>query len=281
MASLGRLTAGIAHEIKNPLNFVNNFAGLSQELVAELEAEADPAVRQALLADLKANAAKIEEHGRRADAIVRAMMDHARGGSGERRSVALNGLVEEYARHAYHALRARHPAFAVTLDLDLAEDAGEVEVVPQDIGRVLLNLLGNAFDAVRARAAEAEGTYAPAVRVVTRRTDEGVEVRVEDNGCGMPAEVQARAFEPFFTTKPTGTGTGLGLSMSYDVVTQGHGGTLTVESEPGVGSTFAMTLPNGQSNDAGMATQPTGTGRRMGPAITSGAASIGAESLDR
>ncbi len=243
MASLGALTAGIAHEIKNPLNFVNNFAALSRELVDELDREADPAVRQALLADLKQNATKIEEHGRRADAIVRAMMEHARNGTGERQAVGLNDLVEEYAGHAWHGRRARHPGFEVTLAQNLAGDAGEVEVVPQEIGRVLINLLDNAFDAVRARA-EAEGPgYAPTVTLATHRVNGHVEVRVADNGPGMPENVRERVFEPFFTTKPTGSGTGLGLSMSYDIVTHGHGGTLACESAEGGGAVFRMALP--------------------------------------
>ncbi|MDX1418737.1 MAG: ATP-binding protein [Rubricoccaceae bacterium] len=243
LASLGALTAGIAHEIKNPLNFVNNFAGLSREIVAELEEETDPDERRALLDDLRQNAAKIEEHGRRADAIVKAMMEHARSGSGERRPVALNGLVEEYAAHALHAMKVRHEGFEAALSLDLADDAGEVEVEPQEIGRVLINLIDNALDATRQRAETAPGGYAPAVTVATRRTAGGVEVCVSDNGPGMAPEVREKVFEPFFTTKPTGEGTGLGLSMSYDIVTQGHGGRLTVESEPGAGAQFTLTLP--------------------------------------
>ena len=243
MASLGQLTAGIAHEIKNPLNFVNNFAELSQELVAELEEETNPEERQALLNDLRANAAKIEEHGRRADAIVRAMMEHARSGSGERRPVKFNALVEEYAGLAYHGMRARHPEFEATLDLDLADDAGEVKIEPQEIGRVLINLIDNALDAVRTRAAEAADSYVPTVTVSTKRANGQAEVHVADNGPGMEEAVRAKVFEPFFTTKPTGQGTGLGLSMSYDIVTQGHGGTLAVESAEGEGATFVLALP--------------------------------------
>ncbi len=243
MASLGALTAGIAHEIKNPLNFVNNFAGLSQELVTELEEETDPVERAALLEDLKTNAAKIEAHGRRADAIVRQMMEHARSASGERRPVDLNALVEEYTNLAYHGMRARHPDFNATLNQSFAEDAGEVEIVSQEIGRVLINLLDNAFDAVRARKTSGADGYLPSVTVTTERRDGKVEIRVADNGLGMPEAVRAKVFEPFFTTKPTGQGTGLGLSMSYDIVTQGHGGTLTVESEEGRGATFTLALP--------------------------------------
>ena len=247
MASLGALTAGIAHEIKNPLNFVNNFAGLSREIVAELEGDVHPDERRALLADLKSNAEKIEEHGRRADAIVRSMMEHARGGSGERRAVTLNALVEEYAAHALHARKVRHRGFAPTLALDLAGDTGAVEVAPQEIGRVLINLIDNALDATRRHAEGASHGYIPTVTVSTRRVARGAEVRVADNGPGMTPAIRQKVFEPFFTTKPAGEGTGLGLSMSYDIVTQGHGGTLTVESEPGDGAQFTLTLPASSS----------------------------------
>ncbi|MEO0557612.1 MAG: ATP-binding protein [Bacteroidota bacterium] len=241
MASLGQLTAGIAHEIKNPLNFVNNFACLSQELVAELETETDPEEREALLDDLKANAAKIEAHGRRADAIVKAMMEHARSGSGERRSVNLNALVEEYAGLALHGMRARQPEATVDLDLQLDDGAGAVELAPQEIGRVLINLLDNAFDAVRQRDKALEGD--PRVTVTTQREEGRVQIRVADNGIGIAPDVAEKVFEPFFTTKPTGQGTGLGLSMSYDIVTQGHGGALDVESTPGEGALFTLSLP--------------------------------------
>ena len=243
MASLGALTAGIAHEIKNPLNFVNNFAALSQELVAELDGEADPGERAAILDDLRANAAKIEQHGRRADAIVRQMMAHARGGSGERRAVGLNALVEEYAQHAVHAAEARHPGAAPALQFELASDAGEVDVVASEIGRVVVNLVDNALAAVRQRAADAPAGYRPGVTVATARRGDAAEVRVSDNGPGLGAESQARVFEPFYTTKPAGEGTGLGLSLSHDIVVQGHGGELDVESEPGAGATFVLRLP--------------------------------------
>jgi signal transduction histidine kinase len=254
MASLGALTAGIAHEIKNPLNFVNNFAGLSRTIVAELEQETDPAERHALLADLKANAEKIEEHGRRADAIVRAMMDHARCGSGDRRAVALTALIEEYAAHALHAMKVRHPDFAPALTLDLAGDTGAVEVAPQEIGRVFINLLDNALDATRRRAEEACDGYVPAVTVSTRRGADGAEMRVADNGPGMPPEIREKVFEPFFTTKPAGEGIGLGLSLAYDIVTQGHGGTLTVASDPGEGSRFTLVLPAATQHPNGAGT---------------------------
>ena len=246
MASLGALTAGIAHEIKNPLNFVTNFAGLAREAVGDLRAAlaaADADEVEALLGDLALNTEKIEAHGRRADGIVRAMMAHARSGSGERRAVDVNALVEEYVAHAVHGKRARNPEFGVRVALDLDPEAGHVEAVPQEIGRVVVNLVDNALDAVRQRAASETGSYVPAVTVATRRLGDRVAVRVADNGPGVAEAVRARIFEPFFTTKPTGQGTGLGLSLSHDIVTQGHRGTLSVESEEGDGAAFVMTLP--------------------------------------
>ena len=261
MASLGALTAGIAHEIKNPLNFVNNFAELSSELVDELHAELDAlngqldAERRAeledLLADLRLNVQKINLHGRRADGIVQAMLLHSRGAEGERRAVDLNALVEEYISLSYHGKRAQMPAFNATIEKDLDASIGQVDLVPQDFGRVLLNLLGNAFDAVYERAAQSHEAYAPTVTVSTRRVGEAVEIRVEDNGPGIPESVKVKIFEPFFTTKPTGVGTGLGLSLSYDIVTQGHGGTLLVESVDGQGAAFVVTLPASRGNPVG------------------------------
>ncbi|MEM6326274.1 MAG: ATP-binding protein, partial [Bacteroidota bacterium] len=235
LASLGALTAGIAHEIKNPLNFVTNFAGLSRELVDELAEETDPDEREAILDDLQENARKIEEHGRRADAIVRGMMEHARSRPGDRRTVDLNRLVREYADLAWHGFHARHPEARVDLSLDLAPEAGEVEVASAEIGRVLINLLDNAFDAVT----EAD---APTVSVSTTRDSTGVAIHVRDTGTGMTEAVRSRVFEPFFTTKATGEGTGLGLSLSHDIAVAHHG-TLTVESAEGQGTTFTLRLP--------------------------------------
>ncbi len=246
LASLGALTAGIGHEIKNPLNFVNNFAALSRELAADLAAEiegdADPEVVHELIADLQANAERIEQHGRRADAIVRGMMQHARGAEGERIAVDLNALVDEHINLAYHGRRAQAPGFHLALERHLGSGVGQVEVVPQEIGRVLINLVGNAFDAVATRAETAGDGYQPTVRVVTARRAGGVEIRVEDNGAGIPEALAERVFEPFFTTKPAGQGTGLGLSMSHDIVAQGHGGTLRAESGA-EGTVFVVTLP--------------------------------------
>lgn len=252
LASLGALTAGIAHEIKNPLNFVNNFASLSTELVDEIEVSlrGDSSDVAALLADLRINAMKIEEHGRRADGIVRSMLEHSRGAKGERRPVDLNALVDEYVGLAYHGKRAQAIDFNVTIDRDYDEAVGDVEVVPQEIGRVLINLLGNAFDALYGYTGPPSGDsnaeYTPTVRVVTRRVAGAVTICIEDNGQGIPPDVRQRIFEPFFTTKPSGAGTGLGLSMSHEIVTQGHGGTLTLESADSAGASFTIKLPANQ-----------------------------------
>ncbi|GAB5521414.1 MAG: hypothetical protein RhofKO_36650 [Rhodothermales bacterium] len=243
MASLGALTAGIAHEIKNPLNFINNFAEVNEELADELREDlADHpdalAAIEDLLGDLKQNASVIAQHGKRADSIVKSMMQHARSGRSEKQAVGLNALIDEHVDLAYHGKRATVPGFTVEVERDFGVDVGEVSVVPQDMGRVVLNLVGNAFDALL----EA-GTEQPKVTVTTRRLTDAVEIRVSDNGPGMLEEVKAKIFEPFFTTKPTGQGTGLGLSLSYDIITQGHGGTMTVETEPGEGAAFLIRLP--------------------------------------
>jgi uncharacterized protein (TIGR02246 family) len=247
MASLGALTAGIAHEIKNPLNFVNNFAGLSRGLTGDLRlalAAGDAAEVDVLLDDLAANAEMIEGHGRRADAVVRAMMYHGRGGSGERQVVGLNETVAEAVRLAEHeGGRADGPDVAVSLDLDLDPTVGQVEVVVAEVGRAVVNLFRNARRAVRERAAVEGTAYAPTVSVRTRRTAGGVEVVVEDDGAGMSPAVRARAFEPFFTTRPPGEGTGLGLSLVHDVVVKGHGGTIRLDSEEGRGTAVVFTLP--------------------------------------
>ena len=259
LASLGQLTAGIAHEIKNPLNFVNNFAGLSVELAQELEEELSAAGDRPasqvlqdvgdLLSDLKDNANRIAEHGGRADRIVKAMLLHSRGGSGERARVDVNRYVEEYANLAFHGARANDQDFQVDLVQDLGDDVGEADLVPQDLGRVLLNLLGNAFYAVgKRRAAEGPG-FTSRVTLRTRclpadgALPDRVRIEVEDNGIGMDPATRERIFEPFFTTKPTGEGTGLGLSLAHDIVTQLHAGTLSVESEKGVGTTFCLEIP--------------------------------------
>ena len=257
MASLGQLTAGIAHEIKNPLNFVNNFAGLSSELLEELKQAVDALLaepdedKRAELQDtmdlLTGNLAKIVEHGRRADGIVKSMLSHSRGGTGDWQESNINALVEEALNLAYHGARAQDKDFNVTLERDFAPEAKPIEVVPQDVTRVFLNLFGNGFYATRKRhLGGADAGYRPTLRVSTRDLGEAVEVRVRDNGTGIHPEVRAKLFQPFFTTKPTGEGTGLGLSISYDIVTQQHGGTIEVESEPGSFTEFTVRLPRGR-----------------------------------
>ncbi|MGI4835639.1 MAG: ATP-binding protein [Janthinobacterium lividum] len=246
MASLGELTAGIAHEIQNPLNFVNNFAEVSTELLTELkEAQATGAAEEvAVLADdLTRNLEKITQHGQRAAAIVHGMLEHSRANPGERQPLALNTLCEEYLRLAYQGRRAKDKTFNATLQTDFAAGLPLVEGVGADLGRVLLNLFSNAFYAVQQRQQAGQAGYQPTVSVATRQAGEQVEIRVSDNGPGMSPAVQAKLFQPFFTTKPSGEGTGLGLSLSYDIIAQGHGGTLSAESEPGRGTTFTITLP--------------------------------------
>jgi signal transduction histidine kinase len=252
MAALGQVTAGIAHEIKNPLNFVNNFAGLSVELLDELKEAAravgalDPGKRAEIVEIIRmltGNLEKIVEHGRRADGIVRSMLQHSRGSSEERQPTDLNALAEEALNLAYHGARAQDPNFDIALERDLDSNLAPVDVVPQELTRVLLNLIGNGFYAANKRSRESDGTYRPALKVTTREFGESVEVRVRDNGIGIPPENRDKLFQPFFTTKPTGEGTGLGLSISYEIVTQQHGGTITVDSEVGDFTEFTVRLP--------------------------------------
>ncbi|WP_324674816.1 ATP-binding protein [Hymenobacter sp. GOD-10R] len=251
MASLGELTAGIAHEIQNPLNFVNNFAEVSVELCQELReevekvelAEADKDYLLEILNDLSHNQLKINQHGQRASSIVRGMLQHSRASTGERQATDLNSLADEYLRLAYHGLRAKDKTFNATLNTTFDEAVKEVGVLPQDLGRVLLNLFNNAFYAVQQRQKNGEPGYQPTVTVSTKQLPQKVEIRVRDNGTGIPEEVRQKIFQPFFTTKPTGEGTGLGLSLSYDIVTKGHGGTLAVESQEGKGTEFIISLP--------------------------------------
>ena len=254
MAALGQLTAGIAHEIKNPLNFVNNFAFLSVELLDELKETAAPALTtldddkradvHETIELLTGNLEKIAEHGKRADNIVKSMLEHSRGASGERREVDLNEVIEEALNLAYHGARAQDQSFNITLERDYAATLKPIELAPQEMTRVFLNLFGNGFYATTKRAREnGDRSFRPVITVATRETNHAVEVRVRDNGTGIPAEIRDKLFQPFFTTKPTGEGTGLGLSISYDIVTQQHGGTITVESEPGAYTEFTIRLP--------------------------------------
>lgn len=249
MASLGELTAGIAHEIQNPLNFVTNFSDVSAELVQELLEEQQRPDRDAdleaeLLQDLKQNLEKITHHGQRAASIVRGMLEHSRQSTGERQPTDINTLADEYLRLAYHGLRAKNKSFNATINTFFDPAVGSIEAVSQDLGRVLLNLFTNAFYAVQKRQEAAGAGFVPTVSLVTRRNAAGeVEIRVRDNGTGIPEDVRQKIFQPFFTTKPTGEGTGLGLSLSYDIVTKGHGGTLEVESAEGQGTEFIITLP--------------------------------------
>jgi PAS domain S-box-containing protein len=253
MAALGQLTAGIAHEIKNPLNFVNNFAGLSVELLDELKEEVVQSISALgatkrteiveTIAMLTGNLEKIADHGRRADGIVRSMLQHSRGGSGERQPTNLNALVEEALNLAYHGARAQDQSFNITMERDFDRNLGPIEVVPQDVTRVFLNLIGNGFYAASKRGRDGDGMFRPVLKVTTREVGETVEIRVRDNGVGIPAEYREKLFQPFFTTKPTGEGTGLGLSISYEIVTQQHGGTITVDSEVGHFTEFTVRLP--------------------------------------
>jgi PAS domain S-box-containing protein len=259
MASLGQLTAGIAHEIKNPLNFVNNFAGLSVELLDELKETADPGIAtldedtraeiDEIVGMLTGNLEKIAEHGRRADGIVKSMLEHSRGVSGERREVDLNTLVDEALNLAYHGARAQDAGFNITLEREFDPAAAPIELAPQEMTRVFLNLFGNGFYAVTKRArGNGEAGYRPTLEVSTRDLGEAVEIRVRDNGTGIPPEIRDQLFQPFFTTKPTGEGTGLGLSISWDIVTQQHGGTIAVDSRDGEFTEFTIRSPrNGQA----------------------------------
>ncbi|MBC2839781.1 sensor histidine kinase [Robiginitalea sp. SC105] len=245
MASLGELTAGIAHEIQNPLNFVNNFSEVSRELVDEMKEEIKKKDYQevdAIANDLKQNLEKINHHGNRAGDIVKGMLQHSRSSEGKQEPTDLNKLADEYLRLAYHGLRAKDKSFNAIMETDFDLGLPEISVIPQDIGRVMLNLLTNAFHAVQERQKKGEAGYQPTVTVSTKKTNAGVEIRVTDNGGGIPEGIREKIFQPFFTTKPTGEGTGLGLSMSYDIVTKGHGGQLKVESKTGEGSEFCIIL---------------------------------------
>src|SRR5882757_2945622 len=252
LASLGQLTAGIAHEIKNPLNFVNNFAALSAELTDELNDVLKPASINEKIRNevdeltrlLKDNLEKIVQHGKRADSIVKNMLLHSREGSGEHRPADINALLDESLNLAYHGARAEKPQFNVTLQRDFDPAAGQIEVFPQEITRVFLNLVSNGFYAVTKRRRENGGAaFEPTLRATTKNLGDSVEIRIRDNGTGIPPEVKERMFNPFFTTKPAGEGTGLGLSMSHDIIVKQHGGTIDVDTEPGHFTEFRIVLP--------------------------------------
>ncbi|WP_235299429.1 sensor histidine kinase [Portibacter marinus] len=245
MASLGELTAGIAHEIQNPLNFVNNFSELSSELIDEMNTELSSGeLEEAKLIaeDIKDNLGKINFHGKRAENIVKAMLQHSRKSTAEKESTDINQLAEEYLRLAYHGLRAKDKSFNATLITDLDESVPQIKVVPQDLGRVILNLITNAFYAVNEKGQLNLPNYAPTVTVSTKNLDENIIIKVSDNGNGISDEARSKIFQPFFTTKPTGQGTGLGLSMSYDII-KSHGGSISVKTENGAYTEFTIQLP--------------------------------------
>jgi signal transduction histidine kinase len=245
MASLGELTAGIAHEIQNPLNFVNNFSEVSKELLEEMMEEmqkGDMEEVKAIADDVVQNLEKINHHGKRADGIVKGMLQHSRSSSGEKEPTDLNVLADEYLRLAYHGLRAKDKSFNATLETHFDESIGKVQVATQDIGRVILNLITNAFYAVQEKKSQHPEGYEPTVTVTTRKKGNKVFILVKDNGNGIPDTIKEKIFQPFFTTKPTGQGTGLGLSLSYDII-QAHGGTLQCVSDQHIGTEFVIELP--------------------------------------
>jgi signal transduction histidine kinase len=246
MASLGELTAGIAHEIQNPLNFVNNFSEVSIEMADEMEDAVLKSDREEIISiasGIKENLQKIVHHGKRADAIVKGMLQHSRANFGKKELTDINNLADEYLRLSYHGLRAKDKSFNANFTTNFDESIDKIEVVPQDIGRVLLNLFTNAFYAVTEKKKQVKENYEPTVSVSTKKTGNKIEVSVKDNGNGIPQKVVDKIFQPFFTTKPTGQGTGLGLSLSYDIV-KAHGGELKVETKEGEGATFVITIPS-------------------------------------
>jgi signal transduction histidine kinase len=248
MASLGELTAGIAHEIQNPLNFVNNFSEVNKELVEEVKIKnAKWKIKELdeLLNDIAANEEKINHHGKRADAIVKGMLQHSRTNSGQKEMTDINALADEYLRLSYHGMRAKDKGFNVALQTDFDQSIGKINVVSQDIGRVLLNLFNNAFYAVneKAKLQSAPRGYSPQVIITTKKLNDKVEIRVEDNGNGIPQKIAGKIFQPFFTSKPAGQGTGLGLSLAYDIITKGHNGEMKVETQESEGSKFIVIIP--------------------------------------
>ena len=246
MASLGELTAGIAHEIQNPLNFVNNFSEVSKELLDEMKEELDNGNLEdamEIMQDIIQNLEKINHHGKRADGIVKGMLQHSRSNSDSKEPTDINALADEYLRLAYHGLRAKDKSFNATMVRDFDDNIGNINVIPQDIGKVILNLITNAFYVVDEKKKSGIKNYEPTVTVKTRKGVKNIEIQVTDNGNGIPEKILNKIFEPFFTTKPTGKGTGLGLSMSYDIVTKSHGGELKVLTKEGEGTEFIIVLP--------------------------------------
>ena len=245
MASLGELTAGIAHEIQNPLNFVNNFSEVSNELVDEMKsglAAGNMQLANEIADDIQQNLEKINHHGKRADAIVKGMLQHSRASSGQKEPTNINALADEYIRLAYHGLKAKDKSFNATMKTNFDDNIGKINVIPQDMGRVILNLINNAFYAVDEKKKQNADGYEPVVSVSTKKEKDRVEIKVTDNGHGIPQKVLDKIFQPFFTTKPTGQGTGLGLSLAYDIV-KAHGGELIVQTKEGQGSEFVIHLP--------------------------------------
>ncbi len=245
MASLGELTAGIAHEIQNPLNFVTNFSEVNTELIGELQDEIDKgnvAEVKIIAADIADNEQKINYHGKRADAIVKGMLQHSRSNSGEKELTDINALVDEYLRLAYHGLRARDKTFNATLKTDYDKSDPMVNIVRQDIGRVILNLFTNAFYSITEKKEKDKDNFEPTVSVSTKKMSDQLEIRIKDNGNGISQSIIDKVFQPFFTTKPTGQGTGLGLSLSHEII-RAHGGSITVETEEGKFAEFIIKLP--------------------------------------
>ncbi|MEI9909555.1 MAG: ATP-binding protein, partial [Bacteroidota bacterium] len=245
MASLGELTAGIAHEIQNPLNFINNFSEVNTELIAEMKEEIEKGNLEEvknIAGDIAANEEKINHHGKRADGIVKGMLQHSRTGSRQKEPANINTIADEYLRLAYHGLRAKDKSFNAIMKTDFDKSIGNINIIPQDIGRVVLNLITNAFYAVTEKKKQSSGEYEPTVSVSTKKINGKVEIIVKDNGNGIPQKVLEKIFQPFFTTKPTGEGTGLGLSLSYDII-KAHNGELKVETKEGEGATFIIILP--------------------------------------
>ena len=244
MASLGELTAGIAHEIQNPLNFVNNFSEVSNELIDEMNeelAKGDIEEAKTIAADVKQNLIKINHHGKRAGDIVKGMLQHSQKSTGVKEPTDINALADEYLRLSYHGLRAKDKNFNAAMETDFDQSIGKINIIPQDIGRVLLNLYNNAFYAVNEQKNKNLILYEPTVSVTTKKSENHVIITVSDNGNGIPQKIVDKIFQPFFTTKPTGQGTGLGLSLSYDII-KAHGGEIKVETKEGEGSIFIIQL---------------------------------------